>query len=118
PNQQIIPAVYWAMNDKGAKTFYLVGSDYVFPRTANEVIKDQIKALGGEIVGERYLPLGSKDGAEEMTALAADAAEIAADIANIKPDFILNTINGDANKAFFRALREADVKSADIPTIS
>ncbi|WP_309385280.1 urea ABC transporter substrate-binding protein [Cerasicoccus frondis] len=107
PNQQIIPAVYWAMKDKGAKRFYLVGSDYVFPRTANEVIKDQVKALGGEIVGERYLPLGSED-----------TEEMAADIAKTQPDFILNTINGDSNIAFFRALREAGVTSDEIPTIS
>ncbi|GHB99043.1 urea ABC transporter substrate-binding protein [Cerasicoccus arenae] len=107
PNQQIIPAVYWAMKDKGAKRFYLVGSDYVFPRTANEVIKDQIKALGGEIVGERYLPLGSED-----------VEEIVANIKESQPDFILNTINGDSNVAFFRALRAAGIESKDVPTMS
>lgn len=107
PNQQIIPAVYWAMKDKGAQKFYLVGSDYVFPRTANEVIKDQVQALGGEIVGERYQPLN-----------ATDFSEIAQDIADTKPDFILNTINGDSNKAFFRDLRAAGVQPEAIPTIS
>jgi len=107
PNQQIIPAVSWAMQDKGAKTFYLVGSDYVFPRMANEVIKDQVKALKGEILGERYLPLGS-----------TSAEEIAEDIARNKPDFILNTINGDSNKAFFQALREAGVTPDVTPTMS
>lgn len=108
PNQQIIPAVYWAMHDQGAKRFFLVGSDYIFPRMANEIIKDQVKALGGEIVGERYLPLGS----------AGQAPDIAAEIAKTRPDFILNTINGDTNRDFFLALREADVTSTDIPTLS
>ncbi|WP_269537736.1 urea ABC transporter substrate-binding protein [Cerasicoccus fimbriatus] len=107
PNQQIIPAVYWAMKDKGANRFYLVGSDYVFPRTANEVIKDQVRALGGEIVGERYLQLGSED-----------TDEVAQEILDMKPDFILNTINGDTNGAFIHSLREAGITSDAIPTIS
>ncbi|MEO0794823.1 MAG: urea ABC transporter substrate-binding protein [Verrucomicrobiota bacterium] len=107
PNQQIIPAVYWAMHDLGAKRFFLVGSDYVFPRTANEIIKDQVRALGGEVVGERYLPLGSKD-----------ADDIVEEIKDTQPDFILNTINGNSNEAFFQALRTAEIFPQDIPTLS
>ncbi len=57
PNQQIEPAVTWLLENKGKK-FFLVGSDYVFPRTANTIIKEQLKAKGGETVGEDYLPLG------------------------------------------------------------
>ncbi len=115
PNQQIIPAVYWAMKDKGAKSFYLIGSDYVFPRTANEVIKDQLKALGGEVVGERYLILGAE---EDEAVFAEQLKEIAQEIVDTKPDFILNTINGDANGPFFRALREAGVTPQTTPAIS
>ncbi|MGE9296436.1 MAG: urea ABC transporter substrate-binding protein [Puniceicoccales bacterium] len=107
PNQQIIPTVYWAMEDEGAKRFFLVGSDYIFPRMANEIIKDQVKALGGEIVGERYFPLGSDD-----------VGDIAQAIKEAQPDFILNTINGDTNGPFFTALREAGVTSDDVPTLS
>jgi len=107
PNQQIIPAVYWAMKDQGAQRFFLVGSDYIFPRMANEVIKDQIKALGGEVAGERYLPLDSDD-----------AGDVVQAIVEAKPDFILNTINGEANAAFFNALREAGVTPDDVPTLS
>ena len=51
PNQQIIPAVKWAFDNLG-RSFFLVGSDYVFPRTANEIVKDQVMALKGDILGE------------------------------------------------------------------
>lgn len=106
PNQQIIPAVKWAMDKLGTR-FYLVGSDYVFPRTANAIIKDQVAALRGAVVGEDYLLLG-----------ATDMDAVVARIAAAKPDVILNTINGDSNIAFFRALRAAGITAAAIPTIS
>ncbi len=106
PNQQIIPAVKWAFDNLGQR-FYLVGSDYVFPRAANAVIGDQIKALGGKILGADYIPLGG-----------ADVQAVVARIVAAKPDVILNTINGDTNVAFFRALREAGITPAKIPTIS
>jgi len=106
PNQQIIPAVKWCFDHLG-KRFFLVGSDYVFPRTANAIIREQVRALKGEIVGEEYLLLGD-----------TDAEPIAKRIAEMKPDVILNTINGDSNVAFFRALRHAGVTSGDIPTMS
>jgi len=52
--------VTWLLENKGKK-FFLVGSDYVFPRTANTIIKEQLKAKGGETVGEDYLPLGNTE---------------------------------------------------------
>lgn len=107
PNQQIIPAVEWAIRTQNKKRFFLVGSDYVFPRTANEVLKDQIRKLGGEVVGTQYIPLGSADVGEAITA-----------IKQAKPDMILNTINGDTNVAFFRALRAAGITPQTIPTMS
>ncbi len=106
PNQQIIPAVEWAFVNLG-KRFFLVGSDYIFPRAANEIIKEKVESLGGEIVGEEYLILGS-----------SDVDNLIQKIASIKPDVILNTINGDSNVAFFKALREAGISAADIPTVS
>jgi len=107
PNQQIIPAVKWAFDNLGSRRFYLVGSDYVFPRAANAVISDQVKALGAKVVGEDYIPLGRTD-VEGMVAKIAAA----------KPDVILNTINGDTNVAFFKALRAAGISPKMIPTIS
>jgi urea transport system substrate-binding protein len=107
PNQQIIPAVKWAFDNLNSRRFYLVGSDYVFPRAANAVIGDQVKALGAQVVGEDYIPLGK-----------TDVKAIVARIVAIHPDVILNTINGDTNLAFFHALREAGISPAVIPTIS
>jgi len=106
PNQQIIPAVKWAMDTIG-KRFYLVGSDYVFPHSANAIMKDQIKSLKGEVLAEKYILLGS-----------SDVENIVEDIANKRPDIILNTINGDTNVAFFKALRKRGITPDVIPTIS
>lgn len=106
PNQQIIPAVKWSFDNLG-KRFFLVGSDYVFPRTANAIIRDQIAALGGEVVGEEYLLLGSPD-----------AAPIVRKIVQAKPDVILNTVNGDSNKALFKELRAAGLTPDVVPTLS
>ncbi len=106
PNQQIIPAVKWSLDNLGT-SFYLVGSDYVFPRTANEIIKDQVASLGGKIVGEDYVLLGS-----------TDVKAIVQKIVQTKPAVILNTINGDTNLAFFKELRAAGIGPETIPTMS
>jgi len=106
PNQQIIPGVKWCFDHLGRRMF-LVGSDYVFPRTANRIIRDQLAALGGEIVGEEYLLLGTDDvkGVVEM-------------VRRSRPDVILNTVNGDSNIALFRGLRAVGMTSETIPTMS
>jgi urea transport system substrate-binding protein len=106
PNQQIIPAINWSLENLGQR-FFLVGSDYVFPRTANAIIKDQVTAAGGEIVGEEYILLGS-----------TDVDRIVQSISASEPDVIINTINGDSNIAFFTALRAAGLTSEEIPTVS
>lgn len=106
PNQQISPAVKWSFDNLG-KRFFLVGSDYVFPRTANEIIKDQVQALGGEIVGEEYILLG-----------AQDVSAMIQKIVETKPDVILNTINGDSNIAFFTALQTAGITAQELPVVS
>jgi urea transport system substrate-binding protein len=104
PNQQIVPGTRWAMQTFGQRV-YLVGSDYVFPRMANIIIADLINAAGGEVIGERYLPLGE-----------IDLAAIIEDIARTKPDVVLNTINGDSNNAFFSALAKAGL--SNLPLVS
>ncbi len=106
PNQQILPAVRWCFENIGRK-FFLVGSDYVFPRTANEIIRDQLRSLHGEIVGEEYILLGSDDVQGVVQSILA-----------AQPDVILNTINGDTNEAFFRELRAAGITPEQIPTMS
>lgn len=99
PNQQLTPAVQWSFDNLG-KRFYLIGSDYIFPRMAHEVFKTQIQALGGEVVGENFLLLGSGD---------TDA--VIADILAKKPDVILNTLNGASNVPFFNDLKMKNVRA-------
>ncbi|WP_171692776.1 urea ABC transporter substrate-binding protein [Paenibacillus germinis] len=105
-NQQIIPAVTWLLQNKGKK-FYLLGSDYVFPRTANKIIKEQLKAEGGSLVAEEYTPLGH-----------TDYNTIISKIKKEKPDVIFNTLNGDSNVAFFKQLKDAGISSKDLTTMS
>ncbi|MGE5195373.1 MAG: transporter substrate-binding protein, partial [Deltaproteobacteria bacterium] len=107
PNQQIIPAVEWAFAVGGKRKFFLVGSDYVFPRTANAIIKDTLRELGGAVAGEEYIPLGE-----------IETKPLVARIVAARPDVILNTINGDSNLSFFKELRRAGVTPETVPTIS
>lgn len=106
PNQQIIPMVSWAMQQHGRRA-YLIGSDYVFPRTANNIVKKLLVARGGQLVTERYVPMGEQD-------FDAIAGEIAAQ----RPDFVVNTLNGDSNLYFFRALQKAGISADVIPVFS
>ena len=107
PNQQILPAVDWALETLGKKRFFLAGSDYIFPRTAHAIIKDQLQRAGVQVVGEAYVPLGS----QKLDAMVRG-------LAKTKPDVILNSINGDSNTAFFRELRAVGIRSATVPTLS
>jgi urea transport system substrate-binding protein len=107
PNQQILPAVTWCCTFLKKKRLFLVGSDYVFPRVANAIIRDQAAPLGATVVGEEYVLLGSTDVQPVVQKIAASKAEV-----------ILNTINGDSNLAFFRRLRAVGITPANVPTIS
>ena len=112
PNQQAEPAVDWLFDtyaEKYGKKVYLVGSDYVYPRTANTIIKEQVKSLGGETVGEDYIPLGN--------------TEVAPIIAKIKKEFpdggiIINTLNGDSNVALFKQFKAAGITPDKYPIMS
>ncbi|MBX2862013.1 MAG: urea ABC transporter substrate-binding protein [Leptolyngbyaceae cyanobacterium MAG.088] len=108
PNQQIEPAVDWLLENKG-KDFFLVGSDYVFPRTANTIIKEQLKAKGGTTVGEDYLPLGNTEVTPIITKIKAAL-----------PDggVIFNSLNGDSNVAFFKQLKGAGMGPDKYPVMS
>ncbi len=106
PNQQIFPAISWAVRTFGTRV-YLVGSDYVFPRVANWLIHKQLKLIGAEVVGESYVRLGF-----------TDFTQIVADIKKQRPDIIINTINGDSNIAFFHALKTAGISAKISPVLS
>jgi urea transport system substrate-binding protein len=105
-NQQIVPAVEYLLQE-GHKKFFLLGSDYVFPRTANTIIKEQLKAAGGETVGEEYVVLG---GTEFSTIIEKIKAA--------DPDVIFNTLNGDSNVAFFKQYNDAGFTAEKLPTMS
>ena len=106
PNQQIVPAVDYLAQNYGPRIF-LVGSDYVFPRTANSVIKAQAAAKGYEIVGETYTPMGHTDYATIINKIRA-----------AKPDFVFNTLNGDSNVSFFKQLKDSGITCDDVMTCS
>jgi urea transport system substrate-binding protein len=98
PNQQILPALQWA-EEKGYKNYFLIGSDYVFPRTANLILKKHIIHDKRKVAGEEYVPLGGTD-------FSAVIAKIQAS----KPDIIFNTLNGDSNVSFFKQMAAASNK--------
>jgi urea transport system substrate-binding protein len=106
-NQQISPAVTWLIKTKGLKKFFLVGSDYVFPRTANGVIKAQLKAEGGTLVGEEYTPLGHREYATLVDKIKA-----------AKPDVVFNSLNGDSNVEFFKQMKAVGLTAKEMPTMS
>ena len=106
PNQQIIPGTRWALDTLG-KRVYLLGSDYLFPHAANFIIRDLVKANHGAVLAERYRPLGD-----------ADFGVAIAEIRALKPDVVLNTINGDSNTHFFRALHEAGLGTVPVVSFS
>ena len=105
-NQQIIPAMDF-LASKGVKRLFLAGSDYVFPRTANAIIKLYAAKLGIEIVGEEYVPLDKDDWTTQVAKIVA-----------AKPDFIFNTINGSSNVGFIKAYYDAGLTAATTPIIS
>jgi urea transport system substrate-binding protein len=106
PNQQMLPAFEWA-KEKGYKTFFLVGSDYVFPRTANLIATKHIEKNGLKVAGEEYQALGG-----------TDFSGVVAKIKAAKPDVIFNTLNGDSNVAFFKQMAAAGMTPDKIPVMS
>ncbi|HET8992698.1 MAG TPA: urea ABC transporter substrate-binding protein [Rhodococcus sp. (in: high G+C Gram-positive bacteria)] len=105
-NQQIVPALDY-LKEQGVKSLYLVGSDYVFPQTANRIIRAYADANGIEIKGEDYTPLGS-----------TDFSTIVNKVRTADADAVFNTLNGDSNVAFFREYTNAGLKAADMPVVS
>ena len=89
------------LKEKGIKSLYLVGSDYVFPQTANRIIKAYAGANGIEIKGEDYTPLGS-----------TDFSTIVNKVRTADADAVFNTLNGDSNVAFFREYKNVGPDAA------
>ena len=106
PTQQIIPGIDYFL-EEGYSNIFLLGSDYVFPRTANTIIKAQLDAEGASLAGEEYIPLG---GTEFSTIISK--------IQSAQPDAIFNTLNGDSNVAFFKQFKDAGFTYEDILVMS
>ncbi|MFE1290204.1 urea ABC transporter substrate-binding protein [Streptomyces sp. NPDC058751] len=105
-NQQIVPALDY-LKKQGLTKLYLVGSDYVFPRTANKIIKAYAKANGMQVVGEDYAPLGS-----------TEFGTIVNKVKDAGADAVFNTLNGDSNVAFFKEYKSAGLTAKSLPVLS
>jgi urea transport system substrate-binding protein len=110
-NQQAIPAVDYMLND-GKKKFYLLGSDYVYPRTTNKILKQYLKAKGipDSDIEEIYTPFGHTD---YQTIVAAVKKFSAGGNA-----CIISTLNGDTNVPFFKEFANAGLTSENCPVVS
>ena len=106
PNQQIVPAIEYCIS-QGYQKYFLLGSDYVFPRTANMIITAQLEAAGCEVVGEEYADMDQ-----------TDFAAIISKIEEEKPDIIINTLNGTGNVSFFKQMSEKNYTSDTYMTMS
>ncbi|OON93467.1 MAG: urea ABC transporter substrate-binding protein [Candidatus Epulonipiscioides saccharophilum] len=106
PNQQIIPAIEYLL-DQGYEDFFLLGSDYVFPRTANMIIEAQLSDAGLDIVGAEYADMDQ-----------TDFSAIISKIELADPDVIINTLNGTGNVSFFKQMSERNYTADDYMTMS
>ena len=91
--QSVIAAIEWMAKQKGKK-FFLVGSDYIYPRTCNKIAKPTIARVGGSVLGEEYAPLGH-----------TEFSSIINKIKSAKPDWIYSTVVGGSNVAFYKQLK-------------
>lgn len=108
--QQIIAGLDWVAKEKGAKTFYLVGSDYIWPRTSNKIARKHIEnVLGGKVVGEEYYALGSTNFGSLINKIKLK-----------KPDVVYSVVVGGSNVAWWKQLKAAGItpKNQTILTIS
>jgi len=114
PNQQAIPAVEYLMSEDGggAKRWVLLGTDYVYPRTTNKILRAFLKSKGvaEADIWESYTPFGHSD----YQTIVAKVKEFSAG----KPTAVVSTINGDSNVAFYKELGNQGIKAEDIPVVA
>jgi len=115
PNQQAIPAVEYLMSEDGgaAKRWVLLGTDYVYPRTTNKILRAFLKSKGvkEEDIMENYTPFGHSD----WQTIVADVKKFAG---AGKKTAVVSTINGDANVPFYKELANQGIKAEDIPVVA
>ena len=115
PNQQAIPAVEYLMSKEGggAKRFVLLGTDYVYPRTTNKILRAFLKSKGvaeADIM-EDYTPFGHSDYQTIIAKIKKFAAEG-------KKTAVISTINGDSNVPFYKELGNQGLKATDVPVVA
>jgi len=115
PNQQAIPAVEYLMGADGgeAKRIALLGTDYVYPRTTNRILRAYLnsKGIGDADIMEEYTPFGHSDWQGIVSRVKRFAGEG-------KKTAIVSTINGDANVPFYRELGNQGIRAEDIPSVA
>jgi urea transport system substrate-binding protein len=115
PNQQAIPAVEYLMSKDGggAKRFVLLGTDYVYPRTTNKILRAFLKAKGipDSDIMEEYTPFGHADYQTIIAKIKKFAGEG-------KKTAVVSTINGDSNVPFYKELGNQGLKATDVPVVA
>ncbi len=113
PNQQAIPATDYFLEELGVEKFALLGTDYVYPRTTNNILESYLKDKGipAEDIFVNYTPFGHSDWSKivsDVVALGADGKKVG----------VISTINGDANIGFYKELAAQGVSAEDIPVVA
>ncbi len=113
PNQQAIPAVDYFLEELGVEKFALLGTDYVYPRTTNNILESylQQKGIAKSDIFVNYTPFGHSDWSKivaDVKALGADGKKVG----------VISTINGDANIGFYKELAAAGISAEDIPVVA
>jgi urea transport system substrate-binding protein len=115
PNQQAIPAVEYLMSKDGgsAKRFVLLGTDYVYPRTTNKILRAFLKSKGvkEEDIMEEYTPFGHSDYQSIIAKIKKFSSEG-------KKTAVVSTINGDSNVPFYKELGNQGLKATDVPVVA
>jgi urea transport system substrate-binding protein len=115
PNQQAIPAVEYLMSKEGGshKRFVLLGTDYVYPRTTNKILRAFLhsKGITDKDIDEVYTPFGHSD----YSTIVANIKKFAA---GKKDAAVISTINGDSNVPFYKELGNAGLKATDVPVVA
>ncbi len=114
PNQQAIPAVEYLMSKEGggARRFVLLGTDYVYPRTTNKILRAFLKSKGvaEKDIDEKYTPFGHSD----YQTIVADVKKFATG----GKTAVISTINGDSNVPFYKELGNQGLKATDVPVVA
>jgi len=113
PNQQAIPAVDYFLEELGVEKFALLGTDYVYPRTTNNILEQYLLDAGipAEDIFVNYTPFSHSDWAtivSDVVALGEDGKQVG----------VISTINGDANIGFYKELAAAGVSADDLPVVA